>query len=63
MIDCHPIAYGGRCLEKLLTLGVTASDIYARGVELIDFMASCLPSESEVQQAENFTSHESGAGS
>ena len=60
MIDCHPIAYGGHCLEKLLRLGVTASDIYAVGVQLIDVMAESLPSEAEVKEAENFTKSEAG---
>jgi len=58
MIDCHPIAYGGRCLERLLNKGVAASDIYSFGAEIINFMAEQLPLEKEVQAAEDFTEGE-----
>ena len=55
MIDCHPIAYGGKCLERLLSMGVVASDVYALGAQLINFMAEQLPMEKEVVEVENFT--------
>lgn len=50
-IDAEPLAYGGRCLERLLSRGVHAGDVYSAGVGLIVMFADALPKEEGVEAA------------
>lgn len=52
----NPREYGHKCLEKLLESGVTASIIYEQGVTALSFMATKIPTESEVEEKANFSS-------
>tara|TARA_E500000178_G_C17016207_1_gene753102 strand:+ start:1468 stop:1845 length:378 start_codon:yes stop_codon:yes gene_type:complete len=57
----NPREYGHKCLEKLLESGVTASIIYEQGVTALSFMATKIPTESEVEEKANFSSsHDPG---
>ena len=50
-----PLDYGYQCLEELLQAGCTPSTIYQTGSDCLAMMASKIPSEDEVKEAENFT--------
>lgn len=50
-----PLDYGYQALEKLLSAGCTPSKIYQAGSECLTMMASKIPSEDEVTEAENFS--------
>ena len=51
-----PKEYGHKCLERFLESGVTASIIYEQGVTALSFMATKIPTESEVDEKANFFS-------
>lgn len=50
-----PIGYGGKCLDFLLVSGVPVNQIIEHGLQLITWYAQMLPSEEDVNTAENFT--------
>jgi hypothetical protein len=50
-----PLEYGHTCLDRFLSEGITASVIYEEGVKALGFMASKIPTESEVEEKANFT--------
>ena len=50
-----PIGHGGVCLEFLLNQDVPISQIINQGIAIITWFANKLPSESEVNEVENFT--------
>lgn len=51
-----PIAFGHKCLDRLLEAGVGAGDIYEIGSQLLVEMIKEIPSEREVEDLANFTS-------
>ena len=60
--DADPIAFGGKCLARLLAKDVWAGDIYTAGAQLMVFFADNLPKQKEVEEVVNFTKSEGGAG-
>ncbi len=51
-----PIAFGHKCLDRLLGAGVSAGDIYEIGSQLLIEMIKEIPREQEVEDQANFTS-------
>lgn len=47
--------HGSKCLEHLLSNGVPVSQVFEQGLSLIGWFAESLPSETEVEEVENFT--------
>ncbi len=50
-----PIAFGHKCLDRLLGAGVGAGEIYAIGSQLLIEMLKEIPSEEAVEEQANFT--------
>ena len=57
-----PAAYGYRCLERLLAGGVLPRIIYLEGGKCLAHMATLIPRDDEVTEAENFTASDQGGG-
>tara|TARA_Y100000401_G_C8293611_1_gene210112 strand:+ start:385 stop:771 length:387 start_codon:yes stop_codon:yes gene_type:complete len=53
-----PIGYGGAVLDWLFAFGVPMSSVYEAGGALISELFKMIPTEQEVEQAENFTEPE-----
>jgi hypothetical protein len=51
-----PIAFGHKCLDRLLGAGVGAGDIYEMGSTLLIKMLEEIPKEEAVEEQANFTS-------
>ena len=56
-----PAEYGYRCLEKLLDAGITPKTIYEQGGKLLAHLATLIPQDEEVTEAENFTASDQEA--
>lgn len=61
MIHADPIAYGGKALERLLSRGISAGNVYSEGMKIIVWMAGLLPHEKEVEAAKDFLSEKGAA--
>ncbi len=53
--NTDPVAFGGECLDYLLSSGVSIDQIFENGLQIVTWYASMLPTSNEVAEAENFT--------
>ena len=55
MVDAMPIAYGGKCLQRLLEKGITASEVYTVGADILVWLAGLLPQQPEIETTKKNT--------
>jgi len=59
--DGDPIAFGHKVLDRLLSAGVSVSDVYEIGSDLLVEMMQQIPTEKAVEEQANFTQAPKGA--
>ncbi len=50
-----PISYGHGCLDALFSGGVKMNQVYKVGQKMLNTMAANIPTEEELEEAENFS--------
>ena len=51
----RPSSYGHICLDRMLSRGISPSEIYQEGMKCLSMMTSKIPSQKEVDEKVNFT--------